>query len=93
MNGSIPGLPIPSGGTNGFDITGTPTAAGSVNFTVQATDGTGLRVSQNYTLTVSTADPTRSTISVTPSSIASGTTATVKLTALDTSARRKRRAA
>ena len=36
--GSIPGLPIPTRGTNSLAITGTPTAAGTVSFTLGATD-------------------------------------------------------
>ncbi len=84
VSGSIPGLPIPTGGTNSLTVSGTPTAAGTVSFTVQATDGTGLRFSQTYALTVSTADPSRSTVVITPSGIAAGATATVKLTAIST---------
>ncbi len=85
VSGSIAGLPIPTGGTNSLSISGTPTAAGTVSFTVQATDSTGLEYSQKYTLTVSTADPSRSKISLTPSTIVAGATATVTLTAVDTS--------
>jgi len=77
ITGSIPGPPIPAGGTNSLAIIGTPTAAGTVAFTVRATDSVGIRFSQNYTLTVTTADPSRSTISVTPAGISAGETASL----------------
>ncbi len=83
--GSIPGLPIPADGTNNLAIVGTPTAAGTVSFTVARTDGVGIPFSQIYTLTVSTADPSQSTISVTPANISAGQTTRVTLTAIDSS--------
>ncbi|MGO9915982.1 MAG: invasin domain 3-containing protein [Isosphaeraceae bacterium] len=85
LNGAIPGLSIPPGGTNTLAITGAPTAAGMVSFTVLATDSVGIPYSQNYTLAVTTDDPTRSRISITPTSIVAGATARVTLTAITTS--------
>ncbi len=85
VSGAIPGLSIPPGGTNSFEITGTPTAAGVVTFTVLATDSVGIQYSQNYTLAVTTDDPTRSRISIAPTSIAAEATAIVTLTAITTS--------
>lgn len=82
VTGSIPGLTVPSGGTNSLAIVGTPTAAGTVSFTVKATDSVGIWFSENYTLWVTTADPSQSTVSVVPTSISAGGTATVTLTAI-----------
>ena len=72
VTGSIPGLSIPTGGTNSLTITGTPTARGTVSFTVAATDSVGLAESQSYTLAVTQADPSRSTISLVPASVSAG---------------------
>ena len=85
VDGSIAGLTLPTTGANSLSIDGTPTAAGTVSFTVQATDSTGLQFSKSFTLTVTTADPSRSTVSITPSTIAGRAIATVTLTAIDTS--------
>jgi Repeat of unknown function (DUF5650)/Invasin, domain 3/Immunoglobulin I-set domain len=82
VTGSVPGLTIPTGGTNTFSISGTPTAAGTVSFTVRATDSVGIQLSQHYTLLVTTADPTQSTISLLSNTIAAGATTTVTLTAV-----------
>ncbi len=89
ITGSVPGLAIPSGGTNSLAIIGTPTAAGTVSFTVRATDSVGIPFSQNFTLTVTTADPSESKISAAAASIIAGETTTVVLTAIDTSGTRE----
>ncbi len=48
--GAIPGLSIPASGTNVLAIAGTPTSAGTVTFTVTATDSLGATASALYTI-------------------------------------------
>jgi hypothetical protein len=58
LSGALPGgLTIASNGA----LTGTPTAAGTFSFTVQAKDNDNFTGSQNYTLTIATA-----TVTITP---------------------------
>jgi hypothetical protein len=86
LTGVIPGLTIPSGGAGALVISGTPTAAGTVSFTVTATDVVGATVSQNYSFSVATigaVDLTRSIVSLAPSTIGAGGTTTVTVTARD----------
>jgi len=83
--GSIPGLALPSGGRNTIAISGTPTAVGTLTFTVQAVDTANLTFSQNYALVVTTADPSQSVVSIKPSNLSAGATAVVTLTAIDIS--------
>ncbi|MGG6461877.1 putative Ig domain-containing protein [Solilutibacter silvestris] len=59
-----PGIALSSTGV----LSGTPTAAGSFNFTVKATDANGFTASQGYTLVLGAP-----TISVSPASLASAT--------------------
>jgi uncharacterized protein (TIGR03118 family) len=66
LSGSIPGLTIPSGGTDSLSLSGTPTAAGTVTFTVTATDSLGSSFARNYTLTVSA-------LSIVPGTLPTGT--------------------
>ena len=54
LSGTIAGLTIPTAGTNSLLISGTPTATGSVTFTVTATDTSGASVARSYALTVNT---------------------------------------
>ena len=50
---AIPGITVPSSGTNSLLINGTPTAAGTETFTVTATDSvTGKTVTAKYSLVV-----------------------------------------
>ena len=50
--GTIPGITIPSSGTNALTIQGTPTATGTITFTLNATDAAGASAAPvNYTLT------------------------------------------
>src|SRR5207253_5605995 len=86
LTGLIPGLIIPPGGAGFLVISGTPTAAGTVTFTVTATDAVGARVSQNYSIAVATVgvvDLARSLVSLVPDTIGAGGTTTVTLTARD----------
>jgi fibronectin type 3 domain-containing protein len=55
VSGSIPGITIPSGGTNSLAISGMPTATGTVTFTVKATDSVGESGSFNYSITINPA--------------------------------------
>jgi adhesin/invasin len=87
--GSIPGLTIPTLGSNSLAIVGTPTATGSISFTVAATDSAGMMFSRNYTLTVTTADPSKSTVSLMTSNVVAGGTTTITLTAMDASGERE----
>ncbi len=48
----IAGLSVPSSGTNSLTIGGTPTATGTENFTVTATDAAGGTTTTHYSLTV-----------------------------------------
>jgi hypothetical protein len=48
----IPGIVMPSGGTDSISITGTPAALGTETFTVTATDSLGATTSLNYSITV-----------------------------------------
>jgi hypothetical protein len=50
--GAIPGLVVPTSGTNTLAISGTPTAAGTETFTVTATDQAGAQAVVNYSVTV-----------------------------------------
>jgi fibronectin type 3 domain-containing protein len=52
VSGSLSGLTLPSGGLNSLNFTGTPTAAGTLTFTVTVVDAVGATASANYTLTV-----------------------------------------
>ena len=52
LSGAIPGLTVPSSGTNSLAITGTPTASGTVSFTVTATDSGGDTSTANYSILV-----------------------------------------
>jgi uncharacterized repeat protein (TIGR03803 family) len=69
--GSIPGLTIPSSGSNSLAITGTPTASGTVSFTVTATDPGGDTSTNNYSITVNPV------LSLTPGSLPQDTISTV----------------
>ncbi len=66
VSGVIPGLTVPTTGTNAITITGNPTAAGTLTFTVTATDAAGSSPARNYTLTVNPA------LGLTPSSLPAG---------------------
>jgi hypothetical protein len=74
---------IPSGiqfnpGTSELDITGTPTAAGSVTVTVTATDATGASVTDSYSFTINpAAPPTVTGVSPATGSVGGGTTVTI----------------
>ena len=87
VTGSVPGLSIPTSGINTLEIAGTPTAAGTLSFTIRATDSVGMEFSQNYTLMVTTADPTKSFVSLAPGifDVTPGTPVPVTLTAIDIS--------
>jgi hypothetical protein len=51
LTGSIPGMTVPSSGTNAITIQGTPTGTGTVSFTLNATDTVGASATPvNYTL-------------------------------------------
>ncbi len=52
VQGAIPGLVVPAGGTGTLQITGTPTATGTETFTVQATDQAGGTASIAYSITI-----------------------------------------
>ena len=52
VSGSLPGLNIPMGGTNSLNITGTPTALGTVSFTVMASDSAGDTTSASYSIVI-----------------------------------------
>jgi hypothetical protein len=52
ISGAIAGLNIPGSGTGSLNITGTPTAAGTVSFMVTATDSLGNSASEPFTITV-----------------------------------------
>ena len=80
----FPDCQFPAGGPNSLAIGGIPTAAGVVTFNVRATDSVGIQYTQNYALSVTDDDPTRSLISVGRNSITAGATATVTLTAITT---------
>ncbi len=56
-------------------LSGTPTVAGVFTFTIEASDTTGVVVSNSYTLTVPGGAPVASTISTSASPAAGGTTA------------------
>ncbi|WP_422403825.1 putative Ig domain-containing protein [Pseudomonas sp. GZD-209] len=61
-NGSLPnGLALSPGGS----LTGTPSAAGSFTFTVQAADNTGFTGDRTYTLTVASQTPIAGAVSAT----------------------------
>jgi parallel beta-helix repeat protein len=69
-SGSIPaGLTFSISGSQ-LDITGTPTASGTVSFSVTATDTSGDTTTQNYTLTIN------SGVSLSPTSVPAGTVGT-----------------
>ena len=51
----IAGLVVPASGTNGLNISGTPTASGTETFTVSALDSAGNTVAANYSVTVNPA--------------------------------------
>jgi lipopolysaccharide export system protein LptA len=55
IQNAIPGLTVPSSGTNTLAIGGTPTATGTETFTVTATDQAGGTATANYTITVNPA--------------------------------------
>jgi cyclophilin family peptidyl-prolyl cis-trans isomerase len=80
--GSIPGLTVPTTGTGDkIVISGTPTAAGTVTFTITGKDSvSGTSTSQSYTIIATPDDPLTSTFTVTPASIASGSKSTIVLT-------------
>ena len=70
-SGTLPaGLTMSISG-NKLTISGTPTAAGNVSFTVTATDSNSSQVTQDYTLTVNT-----TAITLTPSTLPSGSAGT-----------------
>jgi len=52
VTGSIPGLTLPTSGTNSLTISGKPSAAGSLHFTVTVTDENGDVFTKKYTLTI-----------------------------------------
>jgi uncharacterized repeat protein (TIGR03803 family) len=52
VSGSIPGLTIPASGTGNLVFSSTPTATGTVSFTVTATDGLGAMSTGSYSITV-----------------------------------------
>ncbi len=66
VSGSIPGLNIPAGNTSTLSLDGIPTGAGTVTFTVTATDSLGGTFAQGYTLTVNT-------FNIVPSTLPNGT--------------------
>ncbi len=76
ITNAIPGLVIPNSGTTSLAITGTPTAAGTMTFTVTATDAVGATVSANYSITVRNPVPTLSNVSIN-SQVAQGSPATL----------------
>jgi uncharacterized protein (TIGR03118 family) len=53
--GPTGGLNIPANATNGFDISGTPTTAGTVTFTLTAVDTLGGVATQDYSLPINPA--------------------------------------
>jgi large repetitive protein len=55
VQGVIPGLHLPTGGTNTLTITGTPTATGTETFTVTAVDQIGGVSQQSFAITVNPA--------------------------------------
>ncbi len=55
VSGAIPGLTVPSGGTGSLAVTGTPTASGTEQFTVTASDTLGAGTAVTYTITVNPA--------------------------------------
>jgi hypothetical protein len=55
IQNAIPGLNVPTSGTNSLTITGTPMEAGTETFTVTATDSAMDSVSRTYTITVNPA--------------------------------------
>ena len=63
----IPGLVVPSGGSNSIAITGSPTAIGTETFTVTATDALGVISTANFSITV-----VNSALIVTPLQLAAG---------------------
>ena len=52
VQNAIAGLTVPTSGSNGLTISGTPTATGTETFTVTATDTLGAATSTNYSITV-----------------------------------------
>jgi hypothetical protein len=52
ITGIIPGLTIPTSGSNSLTISGRPTAAGTVSFTVTATDSVNAVIAQSYTIVI-----------------------------------------
>jgi hypothetical protein len=61
---SIPGIILPNSGTGSLAITGTPAAAGTMTFTVTATDSFGVATSSNYSIAVRNQVPTLSNVSI-----------------------------
>jgi hypothetical protein len=54
VSGALPpGLALASSNTTSVSITGTPTAAGSFNFTVQVTNASGTPLKQSFTIVIS----------------------------------------
>ena len=76
ITNAIPGLVIPNSGTTSLAITGTPTAAGTMTFTVTTTDAVGATTSTNYSITVRNPVPKLSNVSIT-SQVAQGSAATL----------------
>ncbi len=75
ISGSLPtGLSLSAGGA----ITGTPSAVGTFNFTVQVSDASGCTGSQAYTITI-----TCPSLSITPASIPNPTVGTAYNTTLN----------
>ncbi len=52
LQGAIPGLVVANSGTGSLPISGTPTAIGTVSFTVTAMDSLGNTASSSYSITV-----------------------------------------
>lgn len=78
----LAGLNIPRSGVNGLTISGTPTQAGTVSFTVTATDAAGAVTTQNYAIAVAPASSlTLSPLTLTAGAVGSKYSAT--LTASD----------
>ena len=55
VQNAVPGLILPTSGTNSLSITGMPTAAGTETFTVKATNALGDTASAIYSITVNPA--------------------------------------
>jgi hypothetical protein len=52
VTGSLPGLVVPTIGTNTLTFAGIPTAAGTITFTLAAVDATGITAITNYTIRI-----------------------------------------